>query len=121
MGRVKSEKTLARDLPGQAIDKRPPAPGSDEISVKAISSHNVSSRWASWNGEFRREFRGWTKLDCVNFCLLNGVGVPKDVRLGAHYYKLAADQGLSVAQDNYGDCLEKGEGVAKGVRLAAEY
>jgi hypothetical protein len=34
------------------------------------------------------------------------------LKLAAHYLKLAADQGIAVAQNNYGICLQKGEGVS---------
>jgi TPR repeat protein len=35
------------------------------------------------------------------------------LRGAANYYKLAADQGIAAAQNNYGNCLDKGEGVSK--------
>jgi TPR repeat protein len=47
--------------------------------------------------------------------------VPKDAVTGAHYYKLAADQGDGHACKNYGRCLRDGIGVAKDVEAAAHY
>jgi hypothetical protein len=38
-------------------------------------------------------------------CLKKGEGVSKDLKRGAYYFKLAADQGDATAQNNYGMCL----------------
>jgi TPR repeat protein len=39
----------------------------------------------------------------------------------AHYFKLAADQGIDVAQLNYGICLHNGEGVSIDLEGAVHY
>jgi TPR repeat protein len=55
------------------------------------------------------------------YCLQNGEGVSKDLKGGAYYFKLAADQEDAAAQFNYGYCLQKGEGVSKDLKGGANY
>jgi TPR repeat protein len=45
----------------------------------------------------------------------------KDVVAGAHYYKLAAEQGHGEAQKYYGICLRDGVGVARDATAARRY
>jgi hypothetical protein len=54
-------------------------------------------------------------------CLQNGEGVSIDFQGAAHYLKLAADQGIAVAQNNYGMCLLDGKGVWIDLQGAAHY
>jgi TPR repeat protein len=42
--------------------------------------------------------------------LQKGKCVSTDFKLAAQYLKLAADQGIASAQNNYAACLQKGEG-----------
>jgi TPR repeat protein len=44
-----------------------------------------------------------------------------DLQKTAHYFKLAADQGLADAQFNYGVCLENGRGVPSDFQKAVHY
>jgi TPR repeat protein len=44
-----------------------------------------------------------------------------DKSLAAHYYKLPADQGHTIAQFNYAFLLEKGDRIAMDKSLAAHY
>jgi TPR repeat protein len=54
-------------------------------------------------------------------CPDKGEGVKIDLNKAAHCFKHAADQGITVAQYNYGNCLKKGEGVRIDFTLAAHY
>ena len=49
-----------------------------------------------------------------------GVGVDKDMTKAAGLYRLAADQGDSVAQNDLGAHSSSGAGVAKGTHGAAK-
>ena len=51
----------------------------------------------------------------------NGNGVEKDHENAFKYYKLAADQGYDVAQNNVAMAYENGEGVEKDLKKAFEY
>jgi TPR repeat protein len=42
---------------------------------------------------------------------VTGSGVDVDLRIAAHYFKFAAEQGYAEAQYNYGVCLRNGSGV----------
>jgi TPR repeat protein len=42
--------------------------------------------------------------------LFEGVGIPRDKSLAAHYFKLAVDQGNADARFNYGWMLSHGDG-----------
>jgi TPR repeat protein len=51
----------------------------------------------------------------------NALGVTGDVQAAAYYFRLAADQGFSQAQNNYGLALSNGSGVSRDDGAAAHY
>jgi TPR repeat protein len=53
--------------------------------------------------------------------LNNGDGILINKSLAAHYYRLSADQGIAVAQFNYGLMLNNGDGISINKSLAAHY
>jgi hypothetical protein len=53
--------------------------------------------------------------------LENGIGIGKDVKRAAEYYRLSADQGHWEAHCAFGRCLENGIGIEKDLVRSAEY
>jgi len=50
-----------------------------------------------------------------------GLGVPKDLKVAANWYRLAAEQGLARAQANLGVMYLRGEGVERDPQTAASW
>lgn len=50
-----------------------------------------------------------------------GLGVPKDLKVAANWYRLAAEQGLARAQANLGVMYLRGEGVERDPQTAAQW
>jgi TPR repeat protein len=54
-------------------------------------------------------------------CFSKGTGVAQDSGAAARWYRLAADQGLAMAQYNLGTCFSRGTGVPKNSAEAARW
>ncbi|CAO4840101.1 MAG: hypothetical protein CNLJKLNK_00430 [Holosporales bacterium] len=50
-----------------------------------------------------------------------GEGTPKNLEQAFQYFKLAADQGCTVSQNQCGKMLQNGEGVEKNLTQASHY
>ncbi len=81
-------------------------------------------------GDYERAYNEWLPLARAGNAAAQrnigqlyrlGLGVPKDLKVAANWYRLAADQGLSRAQANLGVMYLRGEGVERDPVKAAEW
>ena len=81
-------------------------------------------------GDYERAYNEWLPLARAGNAAAQrnigqlyrlGLGVPKDLKVAANWYRLAADQGLSRAQANLGVMYLRGEGVKRDPVKAAEW
>ena len=81
-------------------------------------------------GDYERAYNEWLPLARAGNAAAQrnigqlyrlGLGVPKDLKVAANWYRLAADQGLSRAQANLGVMYLRGEGVVRDPAKGAEW
>lgn len=81
-------------------------------------------------GDYERAYNEWLPLARAGNAAAQrnigqlyrlGLGVPKDLKVAANWYRLAADQGLSRAQANLGVMYLRGEGVERDPVKAADW
>lgn len=82
------------------------------------------------SGDYERAYNEWLPLARAGNAAAQrnigqlyrlGLGVPKDLKVAANWYRLAADQGLSRAQANLGVMYLRGEGVERDPVRAASW
>eukprot|EP01051_Picozoa_sp_SAG22_P003164 SAG22_NODE_151_length_17414_cov_7.812128_11_plen_581_part_00 len=73
----------------------------------------AGGRGASWMVAEAERMLGW--------CCQNGIGVEKDEVEGVKWYRKAAEQGHSLAQNNLGVCYRKGRGVEQDKAEAVKW
>lgn len=82
------------------------------------------------DGDYERAYNEWLPLARAGNAAAQrnigqlyrlGLGVPKDLKVAANWYRLAADQGLSRAQANLGVMYLRGEGIERDPVKAADW
>ena len=100
------------------------------FAVQPAHAEFADGTLAYQEGDYERAYNEWLPLARAGNAAAQrnigqlyrlGLGVPKDLKVAANWYRLAADQGLSRAQANLGVMYLRGEGLPRDPVKAADW